>query len=312
MTTPALRVSDLWVTYGTTRAVAGVSFTIAAGQTTALVGPNGAGKTSTVEVCTGLRRASRGKVELFGYPPSSLAGRTRIGVMLQNGGLYPTARPLEWLTYLAKLYPDPADPSTLLSNLGIDPKTSVTTRRLSGGEQQRVKLAAALLPNPELLFLDEPTAGLDPAARLDLLGALRRLGAEGTGIILTTHALGDVEEIADDVLVLVGGHLVASGPVVDLIGAGDSTRFRATAGLELGALAGALGSGYQVQENRPGNYLVTGPTTPQLLVDITNWCAAAGIQATEIRAGRRTLEDIVVEATRNEIAASETAEAADS
>ena len=112
MTTPALWVSDLWVTYGTTRAVAGVSFTVAAGQITALVGPNGAGKTSTVEVCTGLRRATSGKVELFGGPPRKLAGRTRIGVMLQIGGLYPTARPLEWLTYLAKLYPDPADPST--------------------------------------------------------------------------------------------------------------------------------------------------------------------------------------------------------
>lgn len=301
MTPPALQVTDLVVSYGPTRAVAGVTFAVSAGQITALVGPNGAGKTSTVEVCTGLRPATSGSIRLFGRPPSDLAVRARIGVMLQLGGLYPTARPLEWLSYLARLYPDPADPGSLLTSLGIDPKTSASTRRLSGGEQQRVKLAAALLPKPELLFLDEPTAGLDPAARLDLLVALRRLSTDGTAIVLTTHQLGDVEEIADEVLVLVGGRLVASGPVADLIGAGDTTSFRATAGLDIATLADALGSDYQVRETRPGRYLISGLTSPQLLADITKWCVATGVQATEIRAGGRTLEDIVIQASVDDL-----------
>lgn len=297
MANTVLQVESLVIRYGSISAVDGISFSVSAGQVTALVGPNGAGKTSTVEVCTGLRPATSGSVALFGQSPGDAASRSRIGVMLQTGGLYPTAKPLEWLTYLAKLYPDPADPITLLTSLGIDPATKTTTRRLSGGEQQRVKLAAALLPNPELLFLDEPTAGLDPAARRELLAALGALRDLGTAIVLTTHQLGDVEEIADFVLVMVAGKIVTSGTVDALTGAADVTSFRATSGLELNGLASALGAQFQVMEMRPGQYEVRGQASPQLLADITKWCAATGIQATEIRSGGRTLEDIVIAAT---------------
>ncbi|MSO27850.1 MAG: ABC transporter ATP-binding protein [Candidatus Nanopelagicales bacterium] len=300
MSQTALQVDDLVVRYGVFCAVDQVSFSVAAGQVTALVGPNGAGKTSTIEVCTGLRMPFSGSVRLFGRPPTELAARARIGVMLQLGGLYPTAKPMEWLTYLARLYSDPADPGTLLRSLGIDPKTKTATRRMSGGEQQRVKLAAALLPQPDLLFLDEPTAGLDPAARRDLLAALSTLSSEGAAIVLTTHQLADVEEIADFVLVLAAGHLVASGTVAELVGAGNTMSFRATAGLDLSTLAKALGAGFEIREARPGQYLVNGLTSPQLLADITKWCAANGVQATEIRSGARTLEDIVIEATRGQ------------
>ncbi len=292
-----LQVENLVIRYGSTSAVDNISFSVVAGEIAALVGPNGAGKTSTVEVCTGLRAATSGSVALFGRSPADAASRSRIGVMLQTGGLYPTAKPLEWLTYLAKLYPDPADPITLLTTLGIDPATKTTTRRLSGGEQQRVKLAAALLPNPALLFLDEPTAGLDPKARRELLAALGALRDLGTAIVLTTHQLGDVEEIADFVLVMVAGKIVASGTVAALTGAADVTSFRATSGLDLNGLTSALGAQFQVVEIKPGQYEVRGQATPQLLADITKWCAATGIQATEIRSGGRTLEDIVIAAT---------------
>lgn len=297
MANTVLQVENLVIRYGTTSAVDNVSFSVVAGEIAALVGPNGAGKTSTVEVCTGLRAATSGSVALFGRSPADAASRFRIGVMLQTGGLYPTAKPLEWLTYLAKLYPDPADPITLLTTLGIDPATKTTTRRLSGGEQQRVKLAAALLPNPALLFLDEPTAGLDPKARRELLAALGALRDLGTAIVLTTHQLGDVEEIADIVLVMVAGKIVASGTVAALTGAADITSFRATSGLDLNGLTSALGAQFQVVEIKPGQYEVRGQATPQLLADITKWCAATGIQATEIRSGGRTLEDIVIAAT---------------
>ena len=297
MANTVLQVENLVIRYGSTSAVDNISFSVVAGEIAALVGPNGAGKTSTVEVCTGLRAATSGSVALFGRSPADAASRSRIGVMLQTGGLYPTAKPLEWLTYLAKLYPDPADPITLLTTLGIDPATKTTTRRLSGGEQQRVKLAAALLPNPALLFLDEPTAGLDPKARRELLAALGALRDLGTAIVLTTHQLGDVEEIADFVLVMVAGKIVASGTVADLTGAADITSFRATSGLELNGLTSALGAQFQVMEIKPGQYEVRGQASPQLLADITKWCAATGIQATEIRSGGRTLEDIVIAAT---------------
>ena len=297
MANTVLQVENLVIRYGSTSAVDNVSFSVVAGEIAALVGPNGAGKTSTVEVCTGLRAATSGSVALFGRSPADAASRSRIGVMLQTGGLYPTAKPLEWLTYLAKLYPDPADPITLLTTLGIDPATKTTTRRLSGGEQQRVKLAAALLPNPALLFLDEPTAGLDPKARRELLAALGALRDLGTAIVLTTHQLGDVEEIADFVLVMVAGKIVASGTVAALTGAADITSFRATSGLELNGLTSALGAQFQVMEIKPGQYEVRGQASPQLLADITKWCAATGIQATEIRSGGRTLEDIVIAAT---------------
>ncbi len=297
MANTVLQVENLVIRYGSTSAVDNISFSVVAGEIAALVGPNGAGKTSTVEVCTGLRAATSGSVALFGRSPADAASRSRIGVMLQTGGLYPTAKPLEWLTYLAKLYPDPADPITLLTTLGIDPATKTTTRRLSGGEQQRVKLAAALLPNPALLFLDEPTAGLDPKARRELLAALGALRDLGTAIVLTTHQLGDVEEIADFVLVMVAGKIVASGTVAALTGAADITSFRATSGLELNGLTSALGAQFQVMEIKPGQYEVRGQASPQLLADITKWCAATGIQATEIRSGGRTLEDIVIAAT---------------
>ncbi len=297
MANTVLQVENLVIRYGSTSAVDNISFSVVAGEIAALVGPNGAGKTSTVEVCTGLRAATSGSVALFGRSPADAASRSRIGVMLQTGGLYPTAKPLEWLTYLAKLYPDPADPITLLTTLGIDPATKTTTRRLSGGEQQRVKLAAALLPNPALLFLDEPTAGLDPKARRELLAALGALRDLGTAIVLTTHQLGDVEEIADFVLVMVAGKIVASGTVAALTGAADVTSFRATSGLDLNGLTSALGAQFQVVEIKPGQYEVRGQATPQLLADITKWCAATGIQATEIRSGGRTLEDIVIAAT---------------
>lgn len=294
-----LQVKDLVVRYGKFTAVNAVNFHALAGQITALVGPNGAGKTSTIEVCTGLRQQAGGSVTLFGRPPTDPAIRARLGVMLQMGGLYPTAKPLEWLTYLARFYSDPADPASLLTQLGIDPATKTVTRRMSGGEQQRVKLAAALLPRPNALFLDEPTAGLDPAARRDLLASLTQLRDDGAAIILTTHQLGDVEELADAVVVMAAGRIVASGTLAELTGSADATSFRAESGLNLASLENYVSGGYRVQEVQPGQYLVNGSPSPQLLADITAWCASQGVQVTDIHTGGRTLADIVIEAAEN-------------
>jgi ABC-2 type transport system ATP-binding protein len=290
-------IEDLVVRYGDAVAVDGLSMTAGASQVTALLGPNGAGKTTTVEVACGLRTATSGSVRLLGSEPGTLAVAERIGVMLQQGGLYPTARPLEWLRYLARLYPSHADPSELLDLVGIDPSTRTTTRRLSGGEQQRVKLAAALLPNPEFLILDEPTAGLDPLARRNLLEAIAQRRDAGTSILLTTHQLSDVETLADRVVVIAGGRIVAEGTVADLIGANDAMSFTGPPRLDLTGLAAGLPNGFRVEEEpRPGSYVVHGPPSPQVMAAITAWCAEQGVMATDLAVGRRTLEQIVIDA----------------
>ena len=293
---PALVIESLVVRYGATVAVNGLSMTAETSQVTALLGPNGAGKTTTVEVVCGLRAATSGHVRLLGAEPGTRAVAERIGVMLQQGGLYPTARPLEWLKYLARLYPSHADPSALLELVGIDPSTRTTTRRLSGGEQQRVKLAAALLPNPEFLILDEPTAGLDPLARRNLLQAIGERRDAGASILLTTHQLGDVETLADRVVVIAGGRIVAEGTVTELTGADDAMSFSARPGLSLTELAASLPDSYRAREARPGSYVVHGPPTPLVMAAITTWCARQGLMATDLAVGQRTLEQIVIDA----------------
>jgi ABC-2 type transport system ATP-binding protein len=289
-------IEDLVVRYGDSVAVDCLSMMAGASQVTALLGPNGAGKTTTVEVACGLRTATSGSVRLLGSEPGTRAVAERIGVMLQQGGLYPTARPLEWLRYLARLYPAHADPSELLDLVGIDPSTRTTTRRLSGGEQQRVKLAAALLPNPEFLILDEPTAGLDPLARRNLLEAIAKRRDAGTSILLTTHQLSDVETLADRVVVIAGGRIVAEGTVADLIGANDAMSFTGPPRLDLTGLAAGLPNGFRAEEPRPGSYVVHGPPSPQIMAAITAWCAEQGVMATDLAVGRRTLEQIVIDA----------------
>jgi ABC-2 type transport system ATP-binding protein len=220
------------VRYGARTAVSGLSFEAPTGQVTALVGPNGAGKTSTVEVCVGLRPRAAGGVEVVGRDVShrNRAPDPRIGVMLQDGGLYSTARPFELVRYIASLYPDPDDPATLLEGLGIDPSARTTIRRLSGGEQQRVKTAAALVGRPRLAFLDEPTAGLDALGRRAFHDRVRALVDDGSTIVLTTHLMDDVERLADHVAVLDRGRVVADGTPAELTGSGTPRiRFRLSA-----------------------------------------------------------------------------------
>ncbi len=293
---PALDIRDLVVQYGDVTAVDGVSLQAASGSVTALLGPNGAGKTSTIEVACGLRSATGGSVRLFDKAPDDPSVKARIGVMLQQGGLYPTARPLEWLQYLARLYPRHGDPAALLALVGIDPATKTTTRRLSGGEQQRVKLAAALLPEPDFLMLDEPTAGLDPIARRGLLDAIRERRAAGVSILLTTHQLGDVQDLADHVVVIAAGIVIAAGSIAELTGAEDAVSFTGPMHLNTATLGGALGEEYRVEESSPGRYVVHGRPSPQVMASVTAWCAQHGVMAGDLAVGHRTLEQIVIDA----------------
>lgn len=290
----AVEVRDLRVQFGTVAAVDGASWTAHAGQVTALLGANGAGKTSTVEVACGLRVPERGSVRLLGGSPQDPAVRARTGVMLQSGGLYPSARPLPWLRYLASLYPNPEDPAETLAAVGIDPGTKATTRRMSGGEQQRVKLAAALLPRPEVLFLDEPTAGMDAVGRRDLLTLLRDRADAGAAIVLTTHLLGDVEDLADRIVVMKRGRVVADGTLASLTGSGDALRFDGPMHLDTANLALALPPGYTVDEPRPGSYVVHGAPTPQVLASVASWCAQHGVLPTAMGVGAQSLEELLI------------------
>lgn len=288
----ALEVEDLRISYGAIEAVRGITFSANSGRVTALVGPNGAGKTSTVEACTGIRSYSSGLIRVLGAPPG--LENDRIGSMLQTGGLYPTARPLEWLTYLSRLYSSSRDPRELLELVGIDPTSRTTTRRMSGGEQQRLKFAAALLPGPELLFLDEPTAGMDPQARRSLIGIITGLRNAGVAIVLTTHLLADIEELADHVIVLRHGQIETSGSLAELRGESTSMSFEARPELDLPSLLAALPDGYLATETRPGCYIIEGDPTPVAMARVTTWLAERNETTSGIRTGRTSLEELII------------------
>lgn len=292
---PAVDIRDLVVRFGSLAAVDGLDFTAEEGQITALLGPNGAGKTTTIEVACGLRQADAGTVRLFGRDPADQEVRGSIGVMLQTGGLYPTARPLEWLQYLARLYPQADDPRQLLADVSIDPDTRTQTRRLSGGEQQRIKLAAALLPRPQLLFLDEPTAGLDALGRRSLLDLLRQRRDDGVSIVLTTHVLADVEDLADTITVVVSGRVAMRGTLAELTGTQQAVSFSGPAALDLSGLEQALPSGYTAAEAQAGRYIVRGVPTPDVMSSIMAWCAQQGVMATDLAVGDRTLEQLLID-----------------
>ena len=300
---PALEISGLVKRYGQATAVAGLSFTAARGEVTALLGPNGAGKTTTVEICEGFRRQDAGSVRVLGLAPDDRALKPRIGVMPQTGGVPGTASAGEFLRLMAAFHRDPLDPAALLERLGLAPHAKTPYRRLSGGQQQRLSLAAALVGRPELVFLDEPTAGLDPQARhatWELVGALR---AAGVSVLLTTHFMDEAEQLADQVVVIDHGRVVAEGSPAELTGAERQLRFRARPGLGLDELLAALPVGSAAKESPSGHYLIEGDIHPELLATVTAWCAAHGVLAEDLRIERRTLEDVFLELTGRELRA---------
>jgi ABC-2 type transport system ATP-binding protein len=302
----AIEVSSLTVRYGDVVAVDDLSFTASAGRVTCVLGPNGAGKTSTIECLEGLRRPTAGRLSVVGLDP---AGRgadrrrlvERIGVMLQEGGVQPAVRPLEALRHAAALYPDPLDPATVLDRVGLAGLERRTWRQLSGGEQRRLALALALVGRPEVAFLDEPTAGVDPAGRQTIRSVVRRLRDEGVTVLLTTHDLDEAERVADDVVIVDRGRLVAQGTLPALLGGpgeGDRVRFSAPPGLDAAGLAAHLGlDGTAVAETAPGSYEVAAPPTPGTVAAITAWLAERDLPLADLHAGRQRLEDVFLRLT---------------
>ncbi|MEV7008984.1 ABC transporter ATP-binding protein [Streptosporangium sp. NPDC051022] len=301
MESPAVEVTDLVKRYGRTTAIDGLTLSAARGAVTAILGPNGAGKTSTIEICEGFRPADGGTVRVLGLAPSSLELRARVGVMLQAGGVPPAARCGEWLRLMSRFHAAPLDPAALLERLGLTEHARTPYRRMSGGQQQRVSLAAAVIGRPELVFLDEPTAGLDPQARhacWELVGDLR---AAGVSVVLTTHHMDEAERLSDRVVIIDHGRVVAEGTPASLTGAERQLRFRARPGLALDELLTALPAGSAAKESPSGHYIIEGLVAPELLATVTAWCAAEGVTADDLSIERRTLEDVFLELTGREL-----------
>ena len=221
-TASALEVRDLAVRLGATQVLDGLSLTARTGDLTAVLGPNGAGKTTLLRCCTGLVRPSRGTVRVLGREPGSPEVTAAVGLMPQSTGAWSGIRAGELLRYLASLYAHPQDVDALVARLGVGPYARTPYRRLSGGQQQAVNLAAALVGRPELVFLDEPTAGMDPHARRATWELLRELRSAGVSIVLTTHAMDEAEALADQVWMIDRGRVAASGTVDELTAGGES------------------------------------------------------------------------------------------
>jgi ABC-2 type transport system ATP-binding protein len=217
---PAVVVTGLEKRYGSSVALAGADWSASAGAVTAMLGPNGAGKTTMIECCEGLRRPDAGDVRVLGSDPwrAGPEHRARVGVMLQDGGLPNAARPLRLLHHLASMYAAPAPVEDLAERLGITEFAGTPVRRLSGGQRQRVALAAALVGRPEVVFLDEPSAGLDPHARLDVWDLVRATAAAGTAVVVTTHSFEEAERLADHIVVVAAGRVVADGTLAEVTG----------------------------------------------------------------------------------------------
>ena len=301
----ALEVVGLVKRYGARTAVDGLSFSVRSGTVLALLGPNGAGKTTTVEVCEGFRAADGGTVRVLGLDPGNRQLRPRVGVMPQAAGGYPGLRAGELLRLFASYHREPLDPAGLLDHLGLLDVERTPFRRLSGGQQQRLSLAMAVVGRPELVFLDEPTAGLDPQARRATWGLIEALRRDGVTVVLTTHLMDEAEQLADQVVIIDGGRLVADGTVAELTrhGAGGQLRFRATPGLDVDLLLQALPEGCIGKESPAGQYLLEGPVNPQLLATVTAWCATHGVLAQDLKVEQRSLEDVFLEITGRELRA---------
>lgn len=291
--------------YGSTRAADGLSLTVDTGTVTAVLGPNGAGKTTAIETCEGYRRPQDGTVRVLGLDPVRDARRVRprVGVMLQHGGAWSGSYAHEMLRHLARLYAHPLDVDALIDRLGLGACGNTPYRRLSGGQQQRLGLASALVGRPELVFLDEPTAGLDPQSRRATWELVDDLRDSGVTTVLTTHFMDEAERLADQVHVVDAGRVIASGSPASLTsdGAENTVRFAARPGLDVGALRAALPDGTKVLEHAPGSYVVTGAVDPALLATLTAWWAANGVMADSVTVERRTLEDVFLELTGREL-----------
>lgn len=291
----AVEVDELVVRYGDVLAVDRLSLEAEAGRITAVLGPNGAGKTSTIEALEGYRIPAGGRLSVLGLDPQldHPALTERVGVMLQTGGVGPAVRVLEALRHAAALYRQPRSPVELLEEVGLSGLERRAWRQLSGGEQRRLALALALVGRPQVVFLDEPTSGVDPLGRRAIRDVIAQLRDDGVTVVLTTHDLDEAERLADHVVIIDHGQVVAAGTPAELTSSGPpEVRFAAAPGLLVSELASALGA--PVREEGAGEYVVDAEGSPSLVAALTAWLADRDLALGDLRAGRQRLEDVFV------------------
>jgi ABC-2 type transport system ATP-binding protein len=278
----AVTVEGIAKAYGGTEALRGVSFEIRSGEVFSLLGPNGAGKTTTVEILEGYRRRDAGNVDVLGVDPERAGGswRERIGVVLQQSELYPNLTVEEMVGLFAGYYERPREVDGVVGLVGLEEKRNARVRSLSGGQKRRLDLAVALAGDPELLFLDEPTTGFDPAARRAAWEMIRSLRELGKTILLTTHYLDEAEQLADRVAVLRGGRIVAIGTPAELTGAAPAT---------------------EIRYRRNGEEVVLHTEDPtRMLHELTGSALAQGFELEGLTVRRPTLEEVYLSLTEEE------------
>jgi ABC-2 type transport system ATP-binding protein len=278
----AIEVRDLRKSYGEFEAVRGIDFSVERGEVFGLLGPNGAGKTTTVEVLEGYRARSAGEVHVLGFDPGQRSRelRARVGIVLQSTGLYRHIRVREALVHFGSLYPHPRDPDEVIALAGLQGKEDAMARTLSGGQLRRLDLALALIGDPELIFLDEPTTGFDPAARRNAWDTIRSLKELGKTVLLTTHYLDEAQELADRVAIIKDGRILIEG-----------------APQELGTTTGAVP--YRITYREPGGEIVERETDDptRVLHELTGAALAQGARLENLSVSRPTLEDVYLELT---------------
>jgi ABC-2 type transport system ATP-binding protein len=275
----AIEVRDLRKDYGPVEAVRGVSFDVERGEVFGLLGPNGAGKTTTVEILEGYRDRSGGDVRVLGHDPAERDRQLqqRVGIVLQSCGIYPRVTVREAVEHFSKAYDRPRDPDETIQLVGLGEKADARTKELSGGQRRRLDLALALVGDPELVFLDEPTTGFDPAARRTAWGVVRALKELGKTVLLTTHYLDEAQELSDRVAIVKEGRIVAEGPP-DQLGPGAS-RYRVS----------------YLSDGRRVEHQTDDPT--ELLHRLTRDAIARGERLDGLEVTRPTLEEVYLELT---------------
>jgi len=300
----AIVVDNFSKSYGSHPVVDQLHFTVHRGEVFALLGPNGAGKTTTVETLEGYRRPDQGSVRVLGRDPIRQAQSLKplIGVMLQQDGLYPALTAREILRLYAGYFREPQNIDALLERVGLSAAARTRCRRLSGGQKRRLALAVALVGNPSLVFLDEPTAGMDPQARLATWEIIRDLKQRGATVLLTTHLMDEAERLADRVAIIDHGRLVALDTPSQMMGVQNATtvRFVAPTGLDCTQLA-ALPAAQRAEEIRPSSYLIETEAVPTLLAELTAWLRDNNITLSELHVGHGSLEDLFLRLTGAEV-----------
>jgi ABC-2 type transport system ATP-binding protein len=291
-TSVGLSVSQLVIKYGNVTAVDHVSFTAQPGRVTVILGPNGAGKTSTIEACEGFLAPTAGSVQVLGLNPFLQRKQLNrlMGIMLQDGGIYPSARVGELVQQYCALYGNGVDANALIARVGLQDVATTTYRRLSGGEKQRLSLALALAALPKIIFLDEPTSGIDVNGRDLVRSIIRELRDSGCCVIVATHELDEAERIADDVLVFHRGNVVASGTLHELRSGREEIRFRSHSLIDVHSLSTTLG--YAVEQTRQSEFTVAGTSDSRVIVQLTDWAKANNVDIGDIGAGSQRLDDV--------------------